>query len=221
MTDGGLEIGDYAWREGREAMLRVGPADGPVVVAVPALFEEANRTRALLVAVLRRLAAGGIGGALPDLPGQNESLVPTEAARLTDWRAAFAAAVAALGRPAHVLAVRGGALVDLEAEVASRWYLAPLSGEAQVRELQRLRAAGGGGYYAGNGIHDVMMAELADAEPAILPPLRVTRLVADPRPADVTFPAAPPWRASEPRSDAALAAAIAADIATWVAGCDG
>lgn len=215
----GPDIRSYEWARGAEAMLRFGPTDGPMVVAVPALFEEANRTRALLTGVLRGLAGRGIAGALPDLPGQNDSLVATEEARLHDWRAAFAAAAASLGKAVHVVAIRAGALIDLNAEVASRWYLAPLSGAAQVRELERLRQAGGGGDYAGNLIDPAMLAELEFAEPAILPPLRVARLTGDPRPADAVFAAPPPWRTSEPRVDPALVTAMIDDIAGWVASC--
>jgi hypothetical protein len=215
----GPEIERYEWARGVEAMLRFGPREGPIVVAVPALFEEANRTRALLTAVLRGLAARGIGGVLPDLPGQNDSLVATEDARLSDWRAAFATAVASLDAPAHVVAIRAGALIDLDADLVSRWYLSPLSGAAQVRELERLRQTGGGGDYAGNMIDPAMLAELDAAEPAILPPLRVARCSGDPRPADAIFTAPPPWRTSEPRVDPALVAAMVSDIAEWIASC--
>ena len=44
-------------------MLRFGPDTGPVVVVALPLFEEANRTRAFAVSILRALAARGI--ALP------------------------------------------------------------------------------------------------------------------------------------------------------------
>lgn len=214
-----MRIAAYDWASGREAMLRFGPDAGPVVVAIPALFEEANRTRAILIDVLRRLAQRGIAGALPDLPGQNESLVATQDARLTDWRDALAAAIRTLPGPAHVVAVRGGALLDGEADVASRWYLSPLGGAAQVRELRRLREAGGGADYGGNLLDDTMTTQLEAAEPGILPPLRIARLAADPKPADARFPAAPPWRNGEPRGDATLAGAMAADIAGWIATC--
>ena len=58
-------IDHYDWAGGREAMLRFGPAGGPVVVAALPLFEEANRTRSFVVTILRLLAARGIAGALP------------------------------------------------------------------------------------------------------------------------------------------------------------
>ena len=83
----------YDWAGGREAMLRFGPDAGPRVVAVLPLFEEANRTRAFLVAMLRALAGHGIGSILPDLPGTGESVVETRDLRLADLRQAFAALV--------------------------------------------------------------------------------------------------------------------------------
>src|SRR3954469_12418228 len=75
-------IDHYDWAGGREAMLRFGPDTGPVVIAAMPLFEEANRTRAFIVTILRALAAQGIASALPDLPGTGESLIETEHASL-------------------------------------------------------------------------------------------------------------------------------------------
>lgn len=200
-------------------MLRFGPPDGPLVLAAPALFEEANRTRALLVGVLRLLAADGIGFALPDLPGQGESPLPTIDARLTSWRQAFAEAAASLARPVHILALRGGALVDAEVAAVSRWYLSPQTGQDAARELRRLRQASGGADYAGNEIGDAMLEELDGAAPTITEPLRVVRLDSDARAADRKLAAAPPWRASEPVWDAALAATIAQDVRDWIRSC--
>src|ERR1700712_5415399 len=91
---------------------RLGPAAGPVVVLALPLFEEANRTRTFAVGLLRKLADRGVGGVLPDLPGQNESVVATEHAMLAGWRAAFAAAAAATGRTVHSVTMRGGSLID-------------------------------------------------------------------------------------------------------------
>ncbi|MEH3047672.1 hypothetical protein [Sphingomonas adhaesiva] len=198
-------------------MLRLGPDRGPCVLAVPALFEEANRTRTLLVATLRALAARGIAGALPDLPGQNDSLLPTVAARLPAWRDALAAAAATLPGPVHIVAIRGGALLDGAVDAASRWYLAPLSGATQVRELERIRHLGGGDDYAGNALHPDLIAALAAAEPSVAEPLRVVRLTGDPRPADRLIAASPPWRTVEPQTDLALASLLADDIAAWIA----
>lgn len=163
-------------------MLRLGPEHGPTVIVAPPLFEEANRTRAILVGALRRLADRGITGAIPDLPGQGESLLPTHAARLTAWRHAYAAAVAALPRPIHIVAVRGGVLVDGQAAAASRWHWSPMTGADTVRELDRQRASGGGDDYAGNLLAADLLGELVTAEPMTAGPLRIVRMESDPRP---------------------------------------
>src|SRR3546814_21095544 len=69
-------IGRYDWAGGTEAMLRFGPDTGPVVVLALTLFEEANRTRAFAVPMLRALAERGVASVLPALPGQGESAGP-------------------------------------------------------------------------------------------------------------------------------------------------
>ncbi|HEY0622854.1 hypothetical protein [Sphingomonas sp.] len=143
-------------------MLRFGPAAGPVVVVALPLFEEANRTRAFAVTILRALAERGIAGALPDLPGQGESLVPTHETDLVTLRAAFAAAVEALKNPSPIgrgkearsagrvrathdrvfaLAIRSGTLLDTHAAVTARYHLSPMSGADLRRELIRARQA--------------------------------------------------------------------------------
>lgn len=236
-------IDDYDWPGGRETMLRFGPEPGPTVLAAPPLFEEANRTRASLVAVLRRLAERGIASALPDLPGMGESLVATEDATLAAWRAAFAAAARTLAGPVHVVAWRGGASIDAEADVASRWRLSPMSGAETMRELRRVQAASGGALFAGNRLSDAIIAEL-EADRLVTEPLsgegrgpaatgpgpglrrggvslRTVRLDTDPRDADIKLPGRPLWRAAEPGTDPALEAALADDIAEWIARCGG
>lgn len=224
-------IDDYAWRGGREAMLRFGPTGAPVVIAAGALFEEANRTRALLAAVLRGLAGRGVASVLPDLPGSGDSLVATEAARLADWREAYAAAAAAAGAGFSV-ALRGGALVD--GAVGRRWRLAPVDGAALVRDMTRARIAAAkesGGRFdpatlappgpavelAGNRVARALIAELAQAVPTGA--ARVVRLAGDAAPADRRVDGAALWRRAEPGMDAALAAALADDIANWVHAC--
>lgn len=220
-------IDSYDWRGGREAMLRfsagIAAGAGPTVIAALPLFEEANRTRAIVVGVLRRLAARGIAGALPDLPGTGESLVDIDQVRLADWRAAFAAAAAVLPGPLVTMAWRGGALADRDAGVAARWHLSPVTGSEAARELRRLAATSAtAGLYAGNLLSDALIADLASDDPAPpAAPTRIVRLESDPRPADARLTAPPPWRAAEPGGDPALANAVAADIAAWVARCAG
>lgn len=227
-------IDRYDWAGGQEAMLRFGPATGPVVIMALPLFEEANRTRAFAVALLRALAGLGIAGALPDLPGMGESVVETARATLDDWRAAFAAAAHSLGRPVHVAALRGGALVTGAAMAASHWQFAPVAGAALVRDLLRARllAAPEDAAIApfaepdgppvellGNLVSRALLAALAATEPANVPTPRVVRLEGDPGPADLRLPGAPLWRRSEPGNDPALAHALAADLAAWIAPC--
>lgn len=229
-------IDHYDWAGGREAMIRFGPAKGPVVVAVLPLFEEANRTRTFVSGVLRRLADRGIAGALPDLPGQGESLVPTENAMLAGWRTALdsAAAAAAGERPIHILSIRGGALLDHDVKAASRWQLAPAKGEALVRELLRTSAAagapveldlsnysddGGAVTIAGNALSRTLLRDLNAADCVRDGAVRVIRLDSDPAVADRKVAGAPLWRQSEPGDDPMLAALLADDIADWIARC--
>ena len=212
---------------GREAMLRFGPATGPVVVIVLPLFEEANRTRTFAVALMRLLAGRGIASALPDLPGTGESLVQIEETTLSAMRGAMADAVNHLGtRRAFACGIRSGALLDVTAFVQARWHLAPVEGEALTTELLRIAGkpaqAGAPMLAGGNLLTAAMIADLkaatTDAEPG---PLRVVRLESDPRPADRKLPGAPLWRRAEPDHDPALAALLADDIATWVRACEG
>ena len=218
-------------------MLRFGPDDAPVVIVAPPLFEEANRTRALLVDLLRRLAARGIAGVLPDLPGTGESLVATEDATIERWREAFEAAVERVWRGSQVAAsisIRGGALLDTLALLPARWQLAPMTGEDVRRDLLRtMRAAGFVGdeaelladdgppiAVAGNRISRDLWCDLHGALPftqADEVRLRIVRLATDPRPADHRIDAAPIWRRTEPAGEPMLAEAIAADIAAWIA----
>ncbi|SEK62035.1 hypothetical protein SAMN05216382_0775 [Sphingomonas palmae] len=195
----------------------MGPDEGPTILSFPALFEEANRTRAILVRVLRRLAQAGWSVALPDLPGQGESTTPVVEVDLAAWREAAVAAAGVLSSPSHVVAIRAGALVDADVAAASRWYWSPITGEEQVRELTRQRALGDGDGYAGNDLSDALLAQLRDAQPTITPPPRVVRMERDPRLADRKVAGAAPWRASEPSCDPMLVASLANDIAEWLA----
>lgn len=210
-------IDQYDWAGGREAMLRFGPDTGPVVVAALPLFEEANRTRAFVATILRALADRGIAGALPDLPGQGESLAPTEKLALADLQQAFAAAVRHLGRPAFALAVRSGAMIDASAPVRGRWHLAPTEGGDLLRELKRMQQPGDGSDFAGNRLSPALLAEL---EHASVVDGRTVRLETDARPADLKLPGAPLWRRAEPDNDTAFAALLADDIAAWVRACE-
>ena len=234
-------IDHYDWAGGREAMLRFGPDTGPVVIAAMPLFEEANRTRAFIVSILRALAGHGIATALPDLPGTGESLTETEYASVKNWNKAFLSAVELLkpeSRPIHGIAVRGGALVDATAPLASRWQFAPVTGEGLVRDMLRTRMAaaiesgetidadmiassGPPIELAGNRLSRALLAELEHSVPSDGSPLRTVRLDTDTLPADHNVAGAPLWRRSEPSNDPDLARLLADDIAAWIATCAG
>ncbi len=254
---GDPRIDGYGWPGGREATLRFGPDFGPVVVVALPLFEEANRTRAFVVGILRALAVRGIGSVLPDLPGQGESLALLETVSLADMQAAFAAVVAQAGRDGrgcYSIAVRSGALVtdvlprrrepslgprlrgDAGRDEAAggdslvgnrRWHLSPQDGPSLLRELSRIKKADGGlgdldtktALIAGNHLSPALLGELATQTTG--PADRTVRLTTDPAPADRHIDGPPLWRRSEPGTDDALSQILAADIADWIAACEG
>lgn len=223
----------YDWPGGREAMLRFGPATGPVVIAVMPLFEEANRTRAFMVAMLRALADRGIAGILPDLPATGESLTDAEDITLSDWVSSLLAlvkTVRAKHGEVHGVALRGGTLID--APFASRWHFAPVTGESLVRDLLRTRLATGKDSaddaielpgppveLAGNRLSRPLLAQLKATMPSTADRLRTVRLATDIQPADRHITGSPLWRRSEPDNDPALAVLLADDIAAWIASC--
>ncbi len=226
-------IDHYDWPGGREAMLRFGPTNGPVVIAAMPLFEEANRTRAFIVTILRALAERGIASALPDLPGTGESLVETENASINDWQKAFISASESLKAnhgAVHGLAFRGGTLLDSAARLESRWHFAPVAGDSLVRDMLRTRLAIGDAgdamdpagspiELAGNRVSQALLADLAEATPSSNAPLRTVRLDTDPLAADRQVIGPPLWRRSEPGNDPVLARLLADDIAAWIASC--
>lgn len=226
----------YAWAGGTEAWVRHGKAGQPLVIAALPPFEEANRTRALMMRVLMQLTVHGISVALPDLPGTGESLVATQDARLSHWRAAYAAASEEARRDhpeIHSIAIRAGALIDVQADVASRWHLSPQDGASLHRELGRIAKAAAledGDTVewppqvrvvevAGNRLSNDLLAELLIDYPPLPTPLRVVRMTGDAAAADRHFDGAPLWRRAEPDQDLDLADALADDIADWIARC--
>ena len=212
-----------------------GGDSAPLVVLVPPLFDEANRIRRTLLLTMRALAARGVDSILPDLPGQNESLVPTEAVTLADWRSALVAAVNHTGRPTLIASWRGGALVDDAPNSALGWWrMAPSTGASLVKTMIRTRIAGekeagraigaddirkmadkGPVELAGNMLNAAMLAQLEIATPAAVQPLRQVAVGHG----DGKLPGSALWLRAEPGEDPAMAQAMAADIHAWAKTC--
>jgi pimeloyl-ACP methyl ester carboxylesterase len=198
--------------------MRIGDGDAPPILFLPPLFEELNRTRALIAAMMRRLAVEGFGCWLPDLPGTGESERPLETMGWEDWREAARLAVAKIGRRPVVVTVRGGSLLDEAVDAIVRYRFAPVRGASLARDLARSGMIGGGaagGYVLG----DALFARLKEAEPSTSGAVRTARLMSDPAPADVKFEGPALWRRSEPGNAPDLAYALAKDIGEWVAQC--
>jgi hypothetical protein len=207
---------------GREWMLLHGPADGPRVLILAPLFGEANGTRATIVALARRLAEAGIGSAIPDLPGTGESARPLADIGWQDWRDAAAAAGRHIGRP-HVVALRGGALLDDAVDAASWWRFAPVPGATLLRQLERAQLVSDREGGAASGANSDVI-ELAGYR--VSPLLCVALRVAEPatpagplRALPFEGPGLAPWRKAEPTADPALAARLADDVAEWIRTC--
>lgn len=219
------------------------PAGGAQVLMIPPLFEEMNRTRALLAGIGRRLSERGIGSWLPDLPGTGDSAVPLTVVSWSSWRDSLRVLAETIagssGNHVHLFTVRGGALLADAARVESRYLLAPVaSGERLLRELMRTRLAadqerGAAGSLAGlearlmqdtvelggYPIGPSLAADLRGARLADLGPTRVVGLSGGS--GDRLFEGPPVWRQAEPLAAPALARAVADDLADWIAICAG
>ena len=217
-----------------EHILRIDPAGVPraTILIVPPLFEEANRTRRTLVLAMRALAADGFAAVLPDLPGQNESLVPLAHVDLDRWQEALAKVAAAVVGPVIMASVRGGALIDHQAQAAAWWRLAPVGGASLLRTLMRTRVSADREagltssletlqeqaqtaplLLAGNLLSPAMVGGLGTSEAQAVAPLRSIGLGAG------GIAGTPLWLRAEPGEDSAMAAAIAADISAWSKTC--
>ncbi len=212
MTGAGLHYSTYRAAGRDEWMMRIG--SGPALLFLPPLFEEMNRTRALLATVMGILAGDGYACFLPDLPGTGESERALEQISWRDWSDAAAAAFTAAGAAASV-SLRGGALLDEAAPV--RWRFAPATGASLTRDLARagLMTEGGGGYSPSRAL----VEPLAAAEPPAGKAVRTLRLVTDRAEADLKLEGPPLWRRAEPQNSCELAEAMALDISQWVRAC--
>jgi pimeloyl-ACP methyl ester carboxylesterase len=202
-----------------EWLMRIGPESGAPILFVPPLFEEMNRTRALIVSVMRILASAGYCCWLPDLPGTGESERALETCSWADWREAvrLAADRVRSGRTLVVASVRGGALLD-DIPDATHWRFSPVEGRSLLRDLSRSGLTGGDGA-AGYPMSPDLSAGLAAARPAPVPLSRIVRLTADRQSADARVDGPALWRRSEPGTSSELAELISSDISTWASKC--
>lgn len=210
----------YQTRSGPEWMMIRGPQDGPRVLILQPILNEANHCRAMVVRFAKHLASAGVRTALPDLPGTGESVRPLAEVRWSEWRDAAAAAAEALrldGLPPAVASLRGGSLLDDACDARSRWRFAETTGASLLRPLERAqrltRAAGGStpddpGVLAGFQFDRELMDVLRAAVPA--PAAGPHRLL--PFEGERT----PIWRKAEPTNDPALAGELAKDLVRWL-----
>ncbi len=202
-------------------LMRIGPPEGPPILIVPPLFEEMNRMRALIAAVMRNLAARGHGCWLPDLKGSGESESTLESVEWDDWRHDVSAAADWVrqrsGQAPLILAIRGGCLIDDAAEAIGWWRLAPVAGRSLVRDM--VRAGLAGVEWAGYAPSAEFRKALEAAEPVAREPMRILRLISDAAASDAKLPGPALWRRSEPGQSNELAEAIADDVAAWAMTC--
>ena len=221
MTAPTLAFERFRGSGGDEWLMRLGRPHAPAILFVPPLFEEMNRTRALIAAVMRWLAKRGHGCWLLDLSGTGESERELAEVSWDDWRHDVTAAAAHISEKARkplIASLRGGALVDDGAAARGWWRLTPIDGAAAARDMVRSGLAGGV-EWAGYAPGDALKAALEAAKPAPVRTLRTVRLASDAQPADAKVDGPALWRRSEPGTSAALADAIAADLHRWSREC--
>ncbi len=222
MSDGALAYERFYNGRTNEWLLRAGDPRTPPILFVPPLFEELNRTRALIVAVMRRVAAEGNCCWLPDLRGTGESLLALEDAAWDDWRHDVTVAAEHIakesGKRPVVASVRGASLIDDGVQAIGWWRFAPATGAALARDLDRASLAGGAewaGYPASPSLREALRAATA----ADVTPVRTVRLATDAGAADHKVAGPALWRRSEPGSSSALSKALAADLIAWSRAC--
>jgi len=223
VTAAGSAFERYRTRNSEEWLMRIGSEDAPAILFVPPLFEEMNRTRALLASIMRRLAGCGFGCWLPDLVGTGESLAPLSAASLEDWRHDVKAASIHIteksGYSPVVASLRGGSLLDASASAIGWWRMSPADGFSLARDMKRARLAGV--EWAGYEPSEALKADLEAAKPMAVAPLRTVQLQSNAGQADARLPGPALWRRSEPGNSEELAEATAADLSSWARSCAG
>lgn len=229
-------IGQYSFSGHSEQYVHLGRRHARQILIIPPFFEEMNRTRWLLLAAMRTLDEARIGTILPDLPGQNESLVPDEAISLSEWRTALERLAGQSGVIIDMVAAfRSGAMIDDAVYCGKHWRMAPEDGPELLRQLVRTRLAAeretGTGMskelllaqarlesteFSGFHLPPTMIAELEAAALPVHEEPRTVMLEGSTAKADAYLSGKPVWRQNEPEADHWLAQQIAADMAAWV-----
>lgn len=219
----------YSTAEQSEYCLRFGPVDADrIILIVPPLFDEMNRTRRMMVEMMRELATRDVASLLPDLPGCNESTAALSIQSIESWRRAVSDVAAQLAAT-HVVAIRGGGLLD-DAAALPIWRLAPVKGASLLKTLLRARIAADkeagitttaaqliiagqhdGLNLAGHAIGPEMLMDLEKAHPVASDEITEATLT------DVAGTAL--WLRSEPGESPQMSAALAAHIDRWSAMC--
>ncbi len=200
-------------------LLHFGRAHPLHVLLFEPMFEEANRTRRLFAEMARALDRAGIGVTFAELEGMGEDTRDSSGVSLEGWRTQ-ATALAIEIKPTVIASARGGALIDGCGDTAKGWWrFAPETGARTARDLRRTKLAGNSGLYAGHALDESLLTALDTSEALAVARLRTVRLASDAQPADVKIEGSPMWRRAEPGEDAALSAALAADLADWTRQC--
>lgn len=200
------------------------------VLIIPPLFDEMNRTRRMLVCVMRALAERNMRTVLPDMPGCNESLADIANQSLNNWRDALRTITAEMG-VTHIVSLRGGALIDNAADVPVL-RLAPVKGTSLLKTMLRTRIIADKEAGKSSTAEDLvaqsrsrplelsgymlsadMLVSLEHSTPADLPSAQEVSL------AEIN--GSPLWLRAEPQDDPAMSAAFATYIANWSATCGG
>jgi len=192
------------------------------LLVLPALFDEANKTRHLMTQVMRRLDEAGVDSFLPDLPGCNESLASLQEQTLESWREASHAA-ARYFRANRVLTIRAGAL--LAPSSLPGWRYAPTGGANALRTLLRARTLSAREAGRSESTESLLEQGLEEGlelagyrlGPAMIRQLHAAGLPEGDALADITqdmIGGSGLWMRAEPDFDAAQADALAAIVAT-------
>lgn len=215
----------------REYCLSFGAAAATrTIFIVPPLFDEMNRTRRMLVEMMRAFAENDVRTLLPDLPGCNESLTDLSTQSLASWRQAVSDC-ATQTAATHIASVRGGCLID-DATSLPIWRLVPVKGASLLRTMLRTRiAADKEAGIVSSSEQLLASATIAPIELSgnllgadMLSSLEAADVVGGDGITEATLAevsGSPLWLRAEPGDDPAMSAAIALHLDRWSASCGG